>query len=240
VAKQGELDYLKNLGDEGRIHAFNKPFSDPNCGFHLKDMGTIISLLPPPPARLLDLGCGSGWTSCFFALRGYDVVAQDIADDMIALVNENKKRYGVTNVQAITSDYESLNFHNEFDCAVFYDSLHHAEDEKAALQAVYRALKPDAFLVTAEPGTGHTQTPATKRAKSMYGVTEKDMPPRLIVDLSMQVGFRKFQLYARHFGPVEVVPFLSLAGLRKLIGKLAREHYYSRAMGQSNFVVLWK
>ena len=31
MAKQGEFDYLDNLGAGGREHAFNEPFSDTNC-----------------------------------------------------------------------------------------------------------------------------------------------------------------------------------------------------------------
>src|SRR5207244_11070644 len=84
MAKSGEIDYLKNLGAAGVWHAANKPFSDPGCGRYLAELGAILALLPPPPARLLDLGCGTGWTSVFFARAGYDVVGVDLAPDMIA------------------------------------------------------------------------------------------------------------------------------------------------------------
>ena len=67
MAKNGEIDYLKNLGEEGINHALNKPFSDTDCvGNILIQIGTVIGLLPPAPKNLLDLGCGTGWTSCFF------------------------------------------------------------------------------------------------------------------------------------------------------------------------------
>ena len=42
-----------------------------------------MGFLPDPPARILDMGCGGGWTSIFFAKRGYEVVGQDISQDMI-------------------------------------------------------------------------------------------------------------------------------------------------------------
>ena len=135
--KQGEIDYMKNIGDEGAQAAFDKPFSHFTCSKNLVDLGIIMALLPPPPARLLDLGCGTGWTSAFFARRGYRVTGQDIAPDMIQYAERNRARYEAADLDFVLSDYESLNFTEPFDCAVFYDSLHHAVDERAALQSVY-------------------------------------------------------------------------------------------------------
>lgn len=191
--KQGEIDYMQNLGEEGANDAFDKPFSQHTCAKNLVDLGVIMALLPPAPARLLDLGCGTGWTSAFFARRGYHVTGQDIAPDMIQYAERNRARYGARNLEFIVSDYESMVFEVPFDCAVFYDSLHHAVDERAALQGVFRALRPGGVLITHEPGAGHSRSPDSIRAMQLYGVTEKDMPPSHIRDLCMQIGFSKFE-----------------------------------------------
>jgi ubiquinone/menaquinone biosynthesis C-methylase UbiE len=191
--KQGEIDYLKNIGDDDARLAYDKPFSGEMCSKNLVDLGLIMALLPKPPARLLDLGCGTGWTSAFFARRGYRVIGQDIAPDMIEFAERNRTRYEAQNLDFVLSDYESLNFDEPFDCAVFYDSLHHAVDEKAALQSVYRALKPGGVLITHEPGTGHSQSADAKRAMELYGVTEKDMPPAHIRDVCRDIGFSSFE-----------------------------------------------
>src|SRR5438552_716108 len=129
MPKQGEIDYVKNIGAEAVRHAFNKPFSDPECGRYLLDLGAVFSLLPPLPARVLDVGVGTGWTSVFLARRGYDVVGQDIAPDMIALAESNREQAGVTSLHFVVGDYEQLPFVEEFDAVLFYDALHHAEDE---------------------------------------------------------------------------------------------------------------
>lgn len=92
MTKQGEKEYLKNLGEDGRKHSISKPFSDNNCGGYLAEISAIITLLPKSPAKLLDLGCGAGWTSCFFAKVGYDVLGQDISGDMINCANINKNK----------------------------------------------------------------------------------------------------------------------------------------------------
>jgi SAM-dependent methyltransferase len=231
MSKQNEIDYLNKIGKNGQNHALNKPFSDPNCGLYLHDIGIIMSLLPPIPARLLDLGAGSGWTSCFFAMRGYDVVAQDIAEDMIDLIQKNKKKYGVENLTTINSDYENLGFVEEFDCGIFYDCLHHAEDEYKALSSAYNALKMGGILITAEPGVGHAQALASQKAIKEYGVTEKDMPPEKIIEIAKSIGFRKFQIYLRQTNPIRL---LRMKAFMRLMLNF-RGHRQS-----SNFVMLTK
>ncbi len=197
MAKQGEIDYLKNLSPDQVLHAVNKPFSDAQCDAYLMDIAVIMALLPPPPARLLDLGCGAGWTSLFFARRGYEVVGVDIAEDMIAHAEHNRKRADLTNVQFIVADYEDLNWQNEFDCAVFFSSLHHAIDEDLAVQAAYRALKPGGLCIAEEPGEGHGVDPHSLEAVHKYNVTEKDMPPALVIQAGRRAGFRSFQVYPK-------------------------------------------
>jgi SAM-dependent methyltransferase len=195
MAKNDEINYLKNIGPDGMAHAANKPFSDPECGNYLVDLGFIMSLLPPPPLKLLDLGCGTGWTSVFFARRGYQVTAQDISGDMIHLANRNKEKAGIENAAFIESDFESLDFKNEFDCAVFYDSLHHSEDANMALKKIYAALKPGGVCVTCEPGKGHAKQ--SGQVVEKFRTTEKDMPPTCIIKIGKAVGFRTFRVYPR-------------------------------------------
>lgn len=196
MSKLGEINYLGNIGNMGQLHSLNKPFSDEFCGINLASLGFIMALLPTPPARVLDLGCGGGWTSVFFAKRGYDVVGQDIAADMVELALSNKEQNNLgDNLAFLCSDYEGLAFQSEFDCAIFFDSLHHSEDELQAIRSAYRALKPGGMLLTHEPGSGHAASPASIQAMEDYGVNERDMPPQLIIDQGRKVGFREFRIY---------------------------------------------
>ncbi|MFH1369558.1 MAG: class I SAM-dependent methyltransferase [Elusimicrobiota bacterium] len=202
MPKQGEIDYLKNIGKEGVNHASNKPYSDENCGKYFMDLGVVFQLLPPPPAKLLDLGCGTGWTSCIFAKRGYEVTGQDIAADMIDCANSNKERERIANIKFIVSDYEDMRFDSEFDCAVFYDSLHHAVNEETALKMVYKALKPGGICVAVEPGKNHDKNSISQNAVNKYGVTEKAMHPGKVVKLSKKIGFSGYKIFPRiiHIG----------------------------------------
>ena len=197
--KAGEIEYPKEIGPEGRRHAKYKPFSDPDCGRHLVQIGQILYLLPAPPARILDLGCGSGWTSVFLAHHGYDVVGVDIAPGMIALAEEKRSEEHATTARFQVGDFEDLGFAGDFDGVLFYDALHHAEDERAALQAAYDSLVPGGVCVVCEPGEGHHATVASRQAVERYNVTEKDMPPRMVKRIGLSLGFAKAAVHPHPF-----------------------------------------
>ena len=195
MAKIGEVSYVANLSEAEVLHALHKPFSDANRAHYLREIAAILALLPPPPARLLDLGCGTGWTSRFFAHSGYDVVGVDICPDMIRHAERMRLRDGLDNLQFVVSDYEELSFADTFDAAVFFDALHHAVDEGLAVRKAFAALRPGGRCITSEPGEGHHDAATSRAAVERFGVTEKDMPPTKIIELGRQVGFRTFAVY---------------------------------------------
>lgn len=194
MAKQDEIDFPVRFA-WGMAYAAAKPFSDPHCGQYLLRIGTLMSLFPPAPARVLDLGCGTGWTSRFYARAGYDVVGVDIAPEMIRLAGEIRDAEKLTGLSFVVSDYEALTFREEFDAAVFFDSLHHADDEGLAIRKAFAALKPGGVLLTDEPGVGHSTSAESLTAVAKYGVTEKDMPPARIVELGRAAGFEAFRVF---------------------------------------------
>jgi SAM-dependent methyltransferase len=116
-------------------------------------------------------------------------------------------------------DYESMPYRKEFDAVLFYDALHHAEDERAALAAAYAALRPGGICLTVEPGEGHALVSAD--AVRAFGVTEKDMPPHYIIGIGRSVGFRQFSVYSRSSDPVLLVT-AGPDGSPRLVGNLSR------------------
>lgn len=201
MPKTGELTYFEQIGEASRQHSLHKPFSNGqaagagSCGDYLMAFGGLATLLHPTPARLLDLGCGTGWTSCFFTRMGYEVVGQDISSHAIDLARDFAAAHELDDLTFIASDYESLDYENCFDNAVFFDSLHHAVDDRLALESVYRALRPGGICVTREPGVGHAEAPGSIHAVETYGVTERDMPPTRIAAHAFAIGFRQVNVY---------------------------------------------
>jgi len=188
VGKQGEIDYPALIGELGRQHATAKPFSDLARGHYLQQIGMVLDLLPQPPARVLDLGCGTGWTTEFLHRSGYEAVGVDIAPEMIALARTVPER---RDIRFEVADYEGIPDLGSFDAVLFFDSLHHAEDERSALAAALAALSPGGIVVLSEPGVGHHLSADALRATEEFGVTEKEMPPSYIISLARQVGFAR-------------------------------------------------
>lgn len=243
MSKQGEVDYLKRLGPEGRVHAFNKPFSDADCARYLIDIGFIMSVLPPPPCRLLDMGVGTGWTSVFLAKRGYEVTGIDIAPEMIELARQNRDRYEAPNLTFVVSDFENLQVDGPFDCVLFYDSLHHAMDGHKAMASVHRVLRPDGLCVTLEPGSGHSGTRDSLRAVEAFDITERDMHPEKVIALAREAGFPSATIMHFDFIPREIRnrtgPYRVIKDKIRQILRIARSAGdYSRALSERNLVLL--
>jgi SAM-dependent methyltransferase len=180
MESSGELGYFDALTDDGLRHALNKPWSDPDRGRMLQQLGALMSLLPPPPARVLDLGCGTGWLSWILQSSGYHVTGVDIAPRAVELAQAYVAQMAMPDHIEVgvpvflASPADALPFDAEFDAAIFFDSLHHVPDERSAITAVARALKPGGVLLTSEPGRGHAAASAAVVEK--FGVTERDMP----------------------------------------------------------------
>ena len=154
-----------------------------------------MTFLPPPPARLLDLGCGSGWTSELFARAGYDVLGVDIAPDMIDIA---RRRMAATlPLSFAVSNYEGALALGEFDAVVIYDALHHAEDERAVVANAFRALSDGGIFISIEPGRGHSTTAPTRDVVAKFGTTEKDMPHEHQAALLLDAGFSDVRQFLR-------------------------------------------
>ncbi|MBA3849614.1 MAG: hypothetical protein C0502_06415 [Opitutus sp.] len=189
--KQGERDYFARIGPEGIAHTLRKPFSDDHCAHYLASMTALFNLLPPPPLRVVEFGCGTGWLALALAQRGYSVLGVDISEDAVCHARATAASRGLDNIEYRAADYEHFDGAGTFDFAIFHDALHHAEDEIAALRCAYAALRPGGCVIALEPGSGHDATPASVRAVTEFGVHEKCMPPAHIIRSARAAGFSR-------------------------------------------------
>jgi arsenite methyltransferase len=95
----------------------------------------------PDNARVLDVGCGSGWASLLMAEKAASgkVVGIDISDEMVELARQSSRDLG--NVEFRVASAESLPFTDrEFTHAFSMESLYYYENMLAALKEIFRAL----------------------------------------------------------------------------------------------------
>jgi arsenite methyltransferase len=103
----------------------------------------------PVNARVLDVGCGSGWATRLMAEKAREgrVVGVDISDKMVRLAQETSASY--SNVDFRVASAEGLPFQDgEFTHAFSMESLYYYADMLNALREVRRVLKPGGLFVT--------------------------------------------------------------------------------------------
>ena len=203
MTKQAQIDYFQKLSPEAVAYERNRPFVDDDRSAELMSFAAILQMLPAPPARVLDVGCGMGWTSCMLARVGYDVTGSDICAEFIEFARRAASAEDIERITFEVADFEDLSYRDEFDVVLFFESLHHSEREDLALAAACNALRSGGVCITCEPGEGHAVAFATSEAVARCGVAERGMPPRTIMAQALQVGFRE----ARAFPSPRMLPY---------------------------------
>ena len=170
--KRAAIDYLGALSEERQHHLRTKPFynlankpakykgegMDADMYRHFCDFANIaVGLALAPGARILDVGCGSGWLSEYFARLGYDVKGIDISPALITMSRERVRRvpYGVDHETPLrctfeVHDIELAPLGEKFDALICYDSLHHLEDERAVFRHLATMLDVGGLLFILE------------------------------------------------------------------------------------------
>ena len=102
----------------------------------------------PADARVLDVGCGSGWATRLLAQSAVNgrVTGIDISDEMIRLARDSSRT--LPNVDFETASAEQLPFSDlEFTHAFSMESLYYYTNISKALGEIFRVLKAGGLFV---------------------------------------------------------------------------------------------
>ena len=99
----------------------------------------------PIPARILDIGCGTGAVMRALIDRGYDVVGVDPCPDALNYC----RRKGLDAIEA--SAEQTGQDDSSFDGVVCLDVLEHLANDKDGIEEIFRVLKPDGIAIIAVP-----------------------------------------------------------------------------------------
>ena len=101
-------------------------------------------LKPVVPGQMLEIGCGTGHWTAYFAEKGFRVTATDVADEMMQLA-QAKNLPGVTWMKA---DVTQLPFGDEsFDQVAVITALEFCGNIEQAFVEMKRVLKPGGWLI---------------------------------------------------------------------------------------------
>jgi SAM-dependent methyltransferase len=116
------------------------------CAYYA-EVVKFVSLAAPPSASsdLLDVGCGSGWSSFSFARAGYQATGIDL--NSRAFEPPDTRNLSFREGSALAVPFEDASF----DVVVTYQCLEHIPDPEAALNEMVRVCRPGGTICIVGP-----------------------------------------------------------------------------------------
>ena len=116
----------------------------------------IIAAAVPPPATLLELGCGAGRVTRSLVALGYDVTA---VDESAAMLDR------VTGARTVRSPIEDLALPDTFDVVLLASFLVHGPVAAGLLATCRRHVAPGGHVIVQREGAGwHDEVPRERPA----------------------------------------------------------------------------
>jgi SAM-dependent methyltransferase len=198
-APRGRLGRVPRGGDQ-----VQKPFGwSPT---HFTDWATVVAMLDavgvPKGASVLDLGCGTGWTSLFLSETGYEVVGYDLVPANVDVARRRAERWR-SSARFEVADMEALPSGRKADAALIFDALHHSNRQRLVLQSIAGRLRPGGWLLLGEPTWLHRFSPGAHAARRDLGWTERGPTLRGLRRDLRTAGFGAIRRFYQPTAPYE-------------------------------------
>lgn len=179
--------------------------------------GLVGRLSAAPPARVADLGCGSGWSSIAIA-RAYPlvtVVGVDLDEASIAEAHNNAAASGVgQRVSFQVADASDPSLAGTFDLVCAFETIHDMNDPTAALASMRALRAPSGTVLVADERVADqftTDVDAGERFQWGFSAlhclpTAMTAPPRAGTGTIMRTPTFRQYAHAAGFCDVEVLP----------------------------------
>jgi SAM-dependent methyltransferase len=136
----------------------------------------------PPPARILDVGCGPGWSDCYLASAGYEVTGVDNEPRLVEHARDLALRLSVAARFETASAFDLSHFYGQYDLAYSCGVLEHFDREVTVRLLAEQAKCAPAVLI--QIPTRYTAYTGTITDERIYTVGELK---RIVEDAGLHV-----------------------------------------------------
>lgn len=126
-------------------------------------LSTLDAAPLPADARILEIGCGAGFSPAYMKGRFGSFVGLDYAEELVNFARERNAGPGVEFVAADMFKYQPDEL---FDAVVMIGVLHHIDDVAAGMAQLVRFLKPGGYILVNEPQRGNVLISAARRIRT--------------------------------------------------------------------------
>ena len=205
-------EYYKSMNLQ---HLAIKPFRIPEANHLLVELAYLIYGLDIRPGdRVLDFGCGTGWTSRILHACGCHVIGVDVSETALGaarVISDQWHSAGLHNPYGdSTLEYRRFDGHrlpvedHSVAKIVVLDAFHHVPRQADVLREFGRVLTPGGVAGFCEPGPRHSQNPDSQREMSLHKVIENDIVLEEIFQTAKSFGFEDLKICLSPLHPVMV------------------------------------
>lgn len=163
-----------DFGDDLRegIGAFNRPVFTHDLAGWIAELPDVQARLEAGAARVLDVGCGTGWSTIALAraLPTAGVLGVDLDEASVREAKRNADEAGLSDrVTFVLGDGSEI-VGSGYELACVFEALHDMGDPVGALRSIRSALRPGGVLLLADERVADTFTaPGDETERFMYG-----------------------------------------------------------------------
>jgi arsenite methyltransferase len=158
-----------------------------------------------PGETVLDLGSGGGIDVLLSARRvgpTGKAYGLDMTDEMLALANENKEKSGITNVEFLKGEIESIPLpDNSVDIIISNCVINLSADKDAVLREAYRVLKPGGRFAVSDVVTRGEMLPEIRKSVLLWvgciagALAESDYRSKLAIAGFEEINVEPTRIY---------------------------------------------